>query len=93
MKTFKDVLGQDVSVGDYIGYATRSGNSGLLKIGKVLNIFDEPRFSICVLSVYQSSYKSIQQKGANTRLDNTSNIVKIHENAVPENYKKVLGGL
>lgn len=40
---FQDKLGNDVSVGDFIAYGVRSGNSGDLKIGKVTCIRDTAR--------------------------------------------------
>lgn len=38
---YKDIYGKIITIGDRIAYATRSGNSGHLNTGKVLDITED----------------------------------------------------
>lgn len=38
MKQYKDMLGREIKVGDYIAFPTCMGHSGVIKIGKVVEL-------------------------------------------------------
>lgn len=70
-----DILGSEISVGDYVAYATRVGNSGELLVGKVLEADEES----CTVIAGRAGWKN-KPLDFNTRKSvwtNASNLIRL----------------
>lgn len=91
MKVLKDILDQEIKEGDFIVYAIRSGNSGDMKIGLVIDVSekkdeysDRTELKIGVYG-YDSYWKINSRK---SYLQYPSRIAVVPANKVPEKIKK-----
>jgi hypothetical protein len=96
--SFRDKIGQEVMVSDFIAYGHAVGRSAALRIGKVLAITKTPSvrhrrefdFSIRVRGV-EESYQGPQLCKRDGILQYPERIIKLP--AVPEDIAKVLEGV
>ena len=80
-----DKLGQEITLGCWIAYGVRSGNSGDLKVGKVVKVENN---KISVLGI--DDWGTIKKNTRTGILPYPNKVVVLPDVSIPEIFKQVM---
>lgn len=97
LKTYTDILGQSLNIGDYIIYGAVDGRSGVIRIGRITELtkgrgalYDKEALKIKCKAVESGWGLGLRPLSREISLEYFLRICKIPKEIVPENVMELL---